>query len=271
MREHFARAAATYDRAAVLADETGRRMLERLTYVKLTPRVLLDVGCATGAGITALMQRYPKALPLAIDYAYPMLLAACARRVGLLRRRPRAVQADVHALPLADGSVHLIWSNQMLHWLDDPRPAFAELRRVLAPGGLFCFTMFGPDTLQELRAAGAAPRAFLDMHDIGDQLVACGFASPVLDTERIVLSYRSARDFLRDQRHLGVRDGLLGSLPWRRWRQVLANWQRSDGRLPASFEIVQGHAWSSESTGEKSSICDTARPLRFMPRAACLF
>ena len=87
------------------------------------------------------------------------------------------------------------------------------------------------------------------MHDIGDMLVAAGFAEPVMDMEVITLSYRRAADFLADQRHLGVRDGLLGQLSWRQARQALAAWRRTDdGRLPASFEIIYGHAWKGEAT-----------------------
>jgi malonyl-CoA O-methyltransferase len=79
------------------------------------------------------------------------------------------------------------------------------------------------------------------MHDVGDLLVAAGFADPVMDMEMITISYRSPRRLLADQRHLGVRDGLLGHLPWREWRRMLAAW---DGN--ASFEIVYGHAWKAE-------------------------
>ncbi|GAB2182608.1 methyltransferase domain-containing protein [Denitratisoma sp. agr-D3] len=248
----FAGAAETYDAAAVLAQEVGRRMAERLAYVRLEPQRLMDVGCATGDGIRDLMVRYPKALPIAADYAKPMLDAVASRHGWLDRLRgktPRLLGADVRQLPLAANSLDLIWSNLMLHWLEDPLPAFKELHRVMTVGGLLTFSMLGPDTLKEIRrafaACGVTPslRPFLDMHDVGDMLVAAGFADPVMDMEHVVLTYRSPRGLLRDQRHLGVRDALLGHLPWRQWRQVLAAWTRVEGLLPASFEIVYGHAW----------------------------
>ncbi len=250
MRRDFGRAAASYDEAAVLARETGRRLAERLDWVKIEPARVADVGCATGDGVRELQRRYPHALPLAVDFARPMLLTV-RERVPLLRRlrgnEPRLINADVRALPLADHSLDLVWSNLMLHWLDDPLPAFRELHRVLAVGGLLSFAMLGPDTLKELRTAGAtAARRFLDMHDVGDMLLAAGFADPVVDMEMISLSYRRPRQFLADQRRLGVRDGLLGRLPWRDWRRVLANWRPGeDGRLPATFEVVFGHAWKA--------------------------
>ncbi len=256
MRGDFADAAATYDSAAVLAREVGARMAERLDLVKIAPQCVADIGCATGDGIRELQRRYPKAQGLAVDYALPMLHAvrrATPRLQRLMGRGPRLLNADVCALPLVANSVGLVWSNLMLHWLDDPLPAFRELHRVLEVGGLLCFAALGPDTLKELRAAakevgaGDTAKRFLDMHDLGDMLVAAGFGDPVMDMEMITLTYDSPRGFLADQRHLGVRDGLLGRHGWRDWRRLLAAWPRdAAGRLPASFEIVYGHAWKPE-------------------------
>ena len=252
---NFARAAATYDQAAVLARETGARMLERLQYTTLAPRRIADIGCATGDGVRALQKRYPAAQALAIDFALPMLRAVRAgtpRLQRVLGRAPRLLNADVNALPLAAGSLGLVWSNLMLHWLDDPLPALREMHRVLEADGLVMFATLGPDTLRELRLAARGVlvedtlRRFPDMHDLGDMLVAAGFADPVMDMEMVTLTYATARGFLADQRHLGVRDALLGRRAggWREWRKLLSAWPRdADRRLPASFEIVFGHAW----------------------------
>ncbi len=258
MRGDFSKAAASYDAAAVLAAEVGRRMAERLDYVRLDPKCMADIGCATGDGIRELARRYPKALPLAIDYALPMLRQVQSRS-GLIQRlikKPsRGVNARVEALPLKSASLDLVWSNLMLQWLDDPLPAFRDVQRSLDVSGLFTFSLLGPDTLKEIRAAciacGIEPplRKFHDMHDIGDMLVAAGFADPVMDMEIITLTYPSPRGLLRDQRHLGVRDGLFGTpaktVGWRDWRRVFAAWQAThkNASLPASFEIVYGHAW----------------------------
>ncbi|MBI5897651.1 MAG: methyltransferase domain-containing protein [Rhodocyclales bacterium] len=284
MRGDFAQAAATYDSAAVLAREVGARMAERLDLVKLSPARVADIGCATGDGIRELQRRYPKAMPLAVDYARPMLgavRAAAPLSQRLLRRGPRLLNADVRALPLAANSLGLAWSNLMLHWLDDPLPAFRELHRVLEVGGLLCFAALGPDTLKELRSAatkvgadgpclpGQALRApatakrFLDMHDLGDMLVAAGFGDPVMDMEMITLTYATPRGMLADQRHLGVRNALFGAQSWRTWRQIFDAWPRdAEGRLPASFEIVFGHAWKPE----PRQIADGRAVMKFRPR-----
>jgi malonyl-CoA O-methyltransferase len=255
MRQDFAAAAASYDSAAVLAREIGRRMAERLTLVRLAPRRFADLGCATGDGVRTLQYSYPDALPLAVDFAHPMLATVRARSSWWARQRgraPRCLNADVRALPLADDCLDLVWSNLMLHWLtapDDLRRAFAELYRVLATGGLLQFAMLGPDTLKELRAAAekvgagwTAPN-FPDMHDIGDMLLAAGFADPVMEMEMLTLTYATPRAFLADQRQLGVRTGLLGKQSWQQWRRVFAAWERVADALPARFEIVYGHAW----------------------------
>jgi len=275
VRRAFSRAALSYDSAAVVARETGLRMAERLDLVRIAPARIADIGCATGDGLRQLQRRYPAALPLAVDSASAMLAAVKARTsLGqrLFGRAPCLVNADARALPLAGGSLGLAWSNLMLHWLDDPLPVFRELNRVLEVGGLLMFSMLGPDTLKELRAACAdagvvAPlRSFLDMHDVGDALLAAGFADPVMDMEMLTLTYRTARGLLADQRHLGVRDGLLGRLPWRDWRKVLSAYagRRVDGRLSASFEIVYGHAWKAQ----PRTIDDGRAIVRFETRAS---
>jgi len=248
LRDEFSRMATSYDSAAVLAREVGARLAGRIDLVRLSPRRMADIGCATGDGVRELQRRFPAALPLAVDFARPMLQAVMTHSHWLERMRgraPRCLNADVRALPLADGSLDLIWSNLMLHWLPDPQPAFAEMQRILADGGLLQFAMLGPDTLKELRVLGAPIAGFLDMHDIGDMLVAAGFADPVMEMEMLTLTYASPRGFLADQRRLGVRAALLGQMDWRQWRKVFASWQRIDGLLPARFEIIYGHAWKA--------------------------
>lgn len=254
-KDSFAAAAASYDSAAVLAREVGSRMAVRLDCVRLAPRRIADIGCATGDGVRELMRRFPDALPLAVDFALPML-EAVRTRAGwwerLRGRAPRCVNADVCALPFAENSLDLVWSNLMLHWLPDLRPAFAELHRVLSEGGLLHFSLLGPDTLKELRECAArlglswSGKSFVDMHDVGDLLMAAGFGDPVMEMEMLTLTYRTPRAFLADQHRLGVRDGLLGHQVWRDWRRLFAAWPRVEGLLPARFEIIYGHAWKLE-------------------------
>jgi len=252
----FARAAAGYDAMAVLQREVGQRMAERLELVKLLPQRLLDAGCGTGAETALLLKRYPGAQVLAMDFAEPML--AQTRRHGGWWRRPTCLCGDLESLPLADDSVDMIWSNLALQWVNDLGGAFREMWRVLRPGGLLMFSSFGPDTLKELRSAWAAVDGrshvsrFPDMHDVGDLLLQARFADPVMDAEQLTLTYRDARQLMRELKAIGAHNatagrprGLTGKA---RLQAMLAAYEgfRRDGLLPASYEVVYGHAWAPQ-------------------------
>ena len=250
----FERAALTYDEAAALQREIGRRLIERLQLIRLQPAVILDLGAGTGTFSKALLQRYRKADVIALDVALNMLRHT--QRRGRWFRKPRCVCSDAERLPFADDSFDFIFSNLMLQWCMDLDSVFTELRRVLAPGGLLMFTTLGPDTLKELRASWEAVdgythvNSFIDMHDVGDALVNTHWAEPVMDTERITVTYREVRTLMQDLKHLGAHNvtvgrprGLTGK---QRWQQVAGAYEqfRVDGVLPASYEVVYGHAWS---------------------------
>jgi len=260
VRRRFSRAAARYNEASVLAREVGRRMDERLEYIRVDPKHILDLGCGTGADLARLGERYPQAVRLGIDFAEPML-GRIARPSSLFkrllhpaRRSPMLACADAHALPLAPASMSLVWSNLMLNWLTDPLPAITEIHRILEIDGLMMFSTFGPDTLRQLREAlpdhhGERVHRFIDMHDIGDALIKAGFSDPVMDMEMITMTYASVDEIFADLKLSGCSNastarprGLSGKTDWERARRGLEALRR-DGRIPLSFELVQGHAW----------------------------
>ncbi len=253
-RRAFDRAAATYDGVAVLQREMATRLLERLDYVRLSPKTILDLGAGTGLAVDDLQRRYRSARVLALDFALGML--RLARRRGSLLRRPACLCADAEALPLREGGIDFIFSNATLQWCNDLDRTFAELRRVLVPGGLLMFTTFGPGTLRELRTAWAQVDGhghvspFLDMHDVGDALVRAGFEGPVLDAEYLTLTYADLGGLMDDLRGLGATNatrerarGLTGKARWRAMRSAYEV-HRQEGRLPATYEVVYGHAWA---------------------------
>ena len=262
VRRSFDAAAAGYDAAAVVQDEICRRMLARLEYIKLEPVTVLDAGSGTGNAIPGLAARYPRARILALDLAPAMARRARARRSwwrGVLGRgRLSAVCGDIERLPLAAAQTDLIWSNLVLQWVNEPARVFAEFHRVLRPAGLVMFSTFGPDTLKELRAAygGADRRAhvhrFIDMHDVGDMLVKAGFADPVMDMEYLTLTYAAVRDLMRDLKAIGAHNAARGRPAGLTGKALLAAVERNyesarrDGRLPATFEVVYGHAWKPQ-------------------------
>jgi malonyl-CoA O-methyltransferase len=248
-RRRFERAAGSYAKASRLEAEIGARMLERLDYMKLVPRRVLDAG--SGPPQRLLGKRYPTAEVIAFDFALAML--RIGKKRFFERNPPKAVCGDIARLPFAAGTVDLVWSNMALHWVADPVAALREFHRVLAVDGLLMFSTLGPDTLAELREAAGAARvhAFADMHDLGDMLVAAGFAAPVMDMERLTLVYDDGEALLADLRASGQTSARAGSprgLAGRRFlaalRHKLAARMR-DGKLPVSFEVVYGHAWKA--------------------------
>jgi len=261
VRANFQRAAADYDRVAVLQREVGARLLERLDLLKIDPENILDLGCGTGHALEALGRRYPRARLLGLDLAEAMLRQARRKRRlrDRLRRRHGYLCADACALPLAADSVDLVFSNLTLQWLDAPAPAFAEVFRVLRPGGAFLFTSLGPDTLKELRASWSAADGFvhvspfLDLHDLGDALLRAGLAEPVMDVERLTLTYDTVDALMRDLKTLGARNaaagrprGLTGKGRLARVRAAYEAYRDAQGRLPASYEVNFGLAWMAD-------------------------
>jgi len=274
VRRSFERAAATYDASAVLQNEICRRLLERLDYIKLDPRWIIDAGSGTGNAVSGLMARFPRAGIVAIDLALGMARRTSARRAAWRHWldwrgvRLAAVCGDIERLPVASGTAGLIWSNLALQWVSPPQQTFSEMHRILADGGLFMFSSFGPDTLRELRASFEGTdqhthvTRFIDMHDLGDALVAQGFADPVMDMEHVTLTYANVRDLMRDLKSIGAHNVTPGRPVTLSGKSLVTKVARAyeafraDGRLPATFEVVYGHAWKP-----RARVGPTGRPV----------
>ena len=258
VRRAFERAAPTYDRHAVLQREVASRLAGHLDPMRLEPRRIVDLGCGTGESFAELGRRFPAARLVGIDLAHAMLAQASGRTPAwkrLLRANaPALVCADAERLPLARASVQLVFSNLALQWCR-PEAVFAEASRILEVGGVLIFSTFGPDTLKELRAAFAGVdeyehvNPFVDMHDLGDALVHAGLAEPVMEMEVLTLEYSSVEAVAHDLKAIGAGNVLPGrprGLSGRgRWQRMVERYERErrDGVLPATYEVVYGHAW----------------------------
>jgi malonyl-CoA O-methyltransferase len=279
VRRSFERAAAEYDRHAVLQREVGARLAQHLDPIRVHPRTIVDLGCGTGESFGGLARRFPAARMLGLDLAPAMLERARQRTPAWKRlvggRAPALVCADAERLPLAGACAQLVYSNLTLQWCR-PQAVFAEVARVLEAGGLFMFSTFGPDTLRELRAAFASVddaahvNPFVDMHDLGDALVHAGLADPVMEMEVLTLEYADVAAIARDLKAIGAHNVLPGrprGLSGRgRWQRMAAAYERHrrDDALPATFEVVYGHAWkvAPRKTADGRQVID------FQPRGA---
>lgn len=277
LRRMFDRASATYSEAAIVQAEIRTRLLERLDLVKLQPKRVLDLGAASGASSKALKDRYPKAHVVALDLSSKML-ARAARQQSLFRRFDRLV-GDAQHLPIRDSSIDLVFSNLMLAWCNDIDAVFRHTARVLQTDGLFMFTTLGPDTLKEVREAFREVdeythvHRFIDMHDLGDALMRTGFAEPVMDTERLTITYPTPSALMTELRRsggsnvsAGRRPGLLSRGALRTVEYALES-RRRDGVVPVTVEVVYGHAWKGASRPAHGSRDEVVVPLTDLRRS----
>ncbi len=266
IRQSFDKAASRYDEVAILQREVASRLLERLDLIKLTPQRILDLGCGTGLNSQALDKRYKKAQVISLDLAEGMLNKARTHKSWL--NRQRFICGDAEALPLADNSVELIFSSLTLQWCHDLDRVFKECFRVLKPGGLLMFSTLGPDTLHELRDSwkhvddSNHVNAFIDMHDIGDAMIRSRFSDPVMDVENIIMTYSEVMLLMRDLKILGAHNmthgrsrGLTGKAKISAMSDAYERY-RNKGVLPATYEVVYGHAWAPENKEQKENGAD---------------
>jgi len=243
-----------------LHEEVGRRMEERLQWIKARPRRWADWSPLRG-GLEAharVAQRYGDAAVHLIE-PEPSLADPTARALSVpwWRGWGRPGARPRFDAPPEEG-VDLLWANMALHMAADPEALIARWHRLVATDGFLMFSCLGPDTVRELRALyaqlGWPPpgHEFTDMHDWGDMLVHAGFAEPVMDMERVVLTWATPAAALAELRTLGrnLHPARFAGLRGRRWQarlqaalQGLAVPGRNDGRIALTFEIVYGHAF----------------------------
>lgn len=274
VRASFDRAADTYDGAAVLQKLVRDEMMDRLSLIKLSPSTILDAGCGTGHGSFALQKKFRRSKVFSLDFALGMLQKTYQQQSALKKifGVKNLICADIEDIPVADNSMDLVWSNLALQWCNDLDKSFTEAMRVLKPNSLFIFSTFGPDTLKELRAASNNGNThvsrFIDMHDIGDALTRAGFNAPVLDVERYTLTYDDVKGVMTDLKAIGAHNATQGrgrGLAGKGFLRDLASRYeefRTDGKLPATFEVVYAHAWTPE---HQVDLGQGVSPINFTP------
>ena len=238
-----------------LHEEVGRRMAERLQWIRREPAAWADWDPVRGglAAHALVAARYPKSerfVPAARTDTAQAAMKKIAPGLWSRLTGPAMRVGDVPA-----GRAQMLWANMLLHTAGDPQALLAQWRDALAVDGFLMFSCLGPDTLRELRALYASlgwpPPAheFTDMHDWGDMLVHGGFAEPVMDMERITLTWDSADRLLAELRELGINlhRERFAALRGRGWRAALGRelergLRGADGRLALTFEVIYGHA-----------------------------
>jgi malonyl-CoA O-methyltransferase len=264
----FSKAAKTYDEVAVLQRRVGKSLLERLAGIRCKPKTILDLGCGTAYFTAFLEKLYPTAKVIGLDKSTGMLAQAQVKEKNRLTG-VHWVCGYAENLPFSDHSFELVYSNLMLHWSNDFSKSLNEIRRILKPGGLLLFSMVGPDTLQELRHCWRTiddyphVHIFIDMHNIGDNLLQTPFVDPVMDVEYFTLLYSEALDLLNELKKLGVQNlskdrqrGLTSKGTLKKLLQAYESFRSQAGKFPATWEIIYGHAWAAEKKPQEQNSLD---------------
>jgi malonyl-CoA O-methyltransferase len=252
----FHKQALQYEAEARVQYEIGEQLFERLDFLKINPKYILDLGCGTGLFSKKLKKKYPKANIISLDFAHGMLLET-QKKSRWHESKMQCVRADMHALPFSNNVFDLIFSNQVLHWSHHAPDLLRELNRVMHTNGCLMFTTLGPDTFLELREAKKSAfshaNTFMDMHDIGDILLAERFLDPVVDMEKLTVHYASFLALLKSLKKQGVRHinskrnaGLTGKATWQAFEASVQKHQTETGKYPLTYEVVYGHAWKGE-------------------------
>ncbi|TQV75153.1 malonyl-ACP O-methyltransferase BioC [Aliikangiella marina] len=259
--ESFSKAATSYDAAAFLQKEVADRVFERLDLMRVDPKLILDVGCGTGYCSRELRDRFSRAKVYGIDIA-PGMIKVAKNQQNLFRKINYQV-ADVDQLPFEDNQFDLVFSSLTIQWLTDLKHTFKELNRVLKPGGLVIFSTLGPDTLYELRDSwrevdqGVHVNEFIDMHIVGDHVYNSHFDNTVMDRDVITMTYQTMIGLMRDLKAIGAHNidsnrarGMLGKTKFKLLEKAYDKFRWKSGELPATYEVVYGHAWKKH--GEPS-------------------
>ena len=269
--QSFDRVAPTYEQYAQLQQQISNNLLERLEYIKITPRTILDVGAGSGHLSHALTRYYPQAQIYSIDLSLKMVTEAHHRSPKWFSRQHFAC-ADALQLPIAGNSIDLLLSNLMLQWCNDIHRIFAEFARVLKPEGTLLFSTFGPDTLKELRHSWATVdnashvNRFWDMHELGDALLQAELTQPVMDTDWLQLTYPDVKQFMIALKNIGAHNitagrprGLMGKTKFQGMLAAYEQYRDSTGKVLVTYEIVYGHAWGKKAV--KSSLSSVNIPI----------
>ncbi len=241
----FSQAAVRYEQHAVLQKEAMLRLIDRVAFDFTTaPEQVLDLGCGTGWGTTALLEAFPECRIIAADFAPDMVASVPAHQQVETRL------TDAHCLDVHAGSIDLVFSNLMIQWCDQ-QTALQEIKRALKPGGTVHLTSMGEHTLHELKAAwraaddGPHVNDFVPANELADLALRLGFEEVVADSEMITMTYAQAIDVMRDLKHIGAHNtdhkrskGLTSPQALKTVMAAYEAHKTDQGLYPATYELV---------------------------------
>ena len=256
VRNNFNNASSIYDENAFLQNEIATRLSEKLKVISINPESIIDLGSGTGFLSEKTAKIFPDANLICLDFAQKSLTK---------NTQKFKVCANAYQLPFKSKSIDFVISNLMMQWCPDLKTLFDECHRVLKPHGLILFTTFGPETLKELKRSWSVVDShphvneFIDMHDIGDQMIQSGLQSPIMEMEKLTLTYERVLDLMRDLKGIGAQSvenrskSLTGKTKFMKMLEMYESY-RENGKIPATYEVIYGHAWKNDVKFEAISL-----------------
>lgn len=241
-----------YIDSAIVQKEIINRLVDRLSFINLSPQKIIDLGAGVGLSTKSLLEHFTKSELFMVDHSFKSL-----RSHILENKKIYSVCANFTNIPFKDNEFDFVFSSSALHWELDIQSSFKEIYRILKPGGLFLFSSYGPDTLIELRSAWSRVdnfkhvNDFYDMHDIGDLMQSINFSDVVVDTENIIVKYERVSQLQKDLKNIGSkvlysRDNKQSLFSMSEMKKMYFEYNKfrsKDGDLPATYEVIYGSAW----------------------------
>ncbi len=263
LAQNFDLAAPGYEQHATLQKYTASELIDRIRVMNIRPTTILDLGSGTGIVSKHLAEAFKDSIIVQTDVSFGMLCQARDLRPHKYSKMSLYLCADAEQMPFINNTFDLVVSNLMLQWTENLKTLFEDISKLLKPGGVFVFTTLGPSTLVELREAWAAAddlkhvNDFIDMHVVGDALIASGLADPIMETDNVILNFESVGQVMQHLKNLGANNinrGRRNTLTGKGRLKVLMDAyesRRNNHGLPCTYEVVYGHAWKPGDAGPK--------------------
>lgn len=258
----FDRAAFTYDDYAVLQNKIIDNLFKRMDLITLNPEIAIDLGCGTGRVSKILHNKFTNLDLINFDLSEGMLSFAKNKNSNnlfpfLRKKKNSYICGDIDYLPFKNESFDLIWSSSAFQWSNNINSSFKQVLNILKPGGLFIFSTFGPNTLNELGKISeeifdtSTINNFFDFNIIGDLLKNSGFKDSVLDVENYVLTYQNPKNLLIDLKKIGATAGEIDHNRGLVGKNFISKYLKSyekfkeNNLYPATYEVIYGYAWKN--------------------------
>ena len=269
------RASTKYKKYNYLFNEINNRLFDRLKFIKRQFVNTLEIGSKTGNTINLFNKKKDIKKIFISDISKEMLLMAKKIKTN---KQKFFLNLDEENLPFKNKQFNLVFSNLYLHWSNDLFKVLNEIYRVLKPDGLFLCSIFGSNTLNELKYSlcnaedkvlkSISPRVspFIRLQDAGTLLQKVGFQLPVIDRDNIKIFYDDIFSLMRDLKGMGESNSLINRRKIFTTKELFNVTNKiykkkfsENKKIYATFEILYFIGWTKHSSQQNPEIPGSAK------------